>query len=60
MPPMVDKEKCAGHEDCYDVCPAEPNVFEITDGKAIVVNPDDCIECGACETSCPVSAITLE
>ena len=60
MPPIVDKEKCVGHGDCYDVCPAEPKVFEIIDGKANVVNPDECIECGACEASCPESAVTLE
>ena len=60
MPPKVDKVKCAGHVDCYDVCPADPNVFEIKDGKAEVVNPDACIECGACEAACPVDAIVLE
>lgn len=60
MPPKVDKVKCEGHGDCYDVCPADPNVFEIKDKKAEVVNPDACIECGACEAACPVDAIVLE
>jgi len=60
MPPKVDKVKCEGHGDCYDVCPADPNVFEIQDKKAVVVNPDACIECGACEAACPVDAIVLE
>ena len=60
MPPKVDRNKCAGHGDCYDVCPADPKVFEIKDGKANVVHPEACIECGACEAACPVKAITLE
>ena len=60
MPPKVDKEMCQGAGDCYDVCPADPNVFEIKDGKAHVVNADECIDCGACEASCPVGAITME
>ena len=60
MPPRVDKELCKGHGDCYDVCPADPKVFEIVDGKAVVVNADACIDCGACEASCPENAITME
>lgn len=60
MPPKVDIDKCKGAADCYDVCPAEPKVFEIRDGKAYVVEPDACIECGACEASCPEEAITME
>ncbi len=59
MPPTVDKEKCIGCGACAAVCPANPNVFEIKDGKSVVVSPDSCINCGACVTSCPVQAITL-
>jgi ferredoxin len=59
MPPKVDEKKCKGAGDCYDVCPAEPKVFEIKDGKARVVKPEACVECGACEASCPNQAITL-
>lgn len=60
MPPKVDHAKCNGDGECYEVCPVEPNVYEIKDGKAHVVNPDECIECGACESACPTAAITLE
>lgn len=60
MPPKVDKELCDGSGDCFDVCPGDPNVFEIVDKKAIVVSADSCIECGACEASCPTGAIIME
>jgi NAD-dependent dihydropyrimidine dehydrogenase PreA subunit len=56
----IDKEKCTGCGDCKDVCPAEPNVFEIVDEKATTAHPEECIDCGACEDACPEEAITLE
>ena len=57
--PEVDHEKCNGDAICYDVCPVTPNVFEMRDELSWVVNPDECIACGACEVSCPEGAITL-
>jgi ferredoxin len=60
MPPIVDKETCQGAGECYDVCPAEPKVFELQDGKSHVVNRGACIDCGACEAACPTGAITME
>jgi len=59
MRPYVDEEKCITCGACHDVCPADPNVFEIED-KSKVVHPEACIECGACEEACPVDAIELK
>ena len=59
MRPYVDEDTCIACGTCHEVCPADPNVFEIRD-KSKVVNPEACIECGACEENCPVEAITLE
>jgi NAD-dependent dihydropyrimidine dehydrogenase PreA subunit len=40
---------------CIDVCPVDC----IYDGaRKLYINPNECIDCGACESVCPVSAIT--
>jgi len=60
----VIAEPCIGVKDtaCTDACPVDcihPKKDE--DGYAetdqLFINPDECIECGACLPSCPVSAI---
>ncbi|MEM2110042.1 MAG: ferredoxin family protein [Candidatus Odinarchaeota archaeon] len=60
MPPKINTSLCDGSGTCQEVCPADPNVFEIVGGKAKVAHPEACIQCGACESSCPTGAITLE
>ena len=40
--------------DCVTVCPVE--CFH-GDGKMLYIDPDECIDCGACEPECPVQAI---
>jgi len=56
--PYVDKAKCTGCGTCVTVCPV--NVFEIVDKKSVVKNPQDCIQCKACEVSCPEKAIVVK
>jgi Fe-S-cluster-containing hydrogenase component 2 len=34
--------------------------FEESLDKILYVDPDECIDCGACEPACPVSAIYAE
>ena len=58
---------CIGVKDgsCVDVCPVdcihpasgEPE-FEAAD--QLYINPEECIDCGACEPACPVNAIFEE
>ncbi len=48
------QEKAA---DCVDVCPVDC-IFEGED--QYFINPDLCIDCGACEAACPVAAIYYE
>lgn len=57
----VIAEPCIGTKDksCIDVCPVD--CIHGTDGdEQLYINPDDCINCGACEAVCPVNAIFEE
>ena len=48
--------KCK-YTDCVAVCPVDC----FYEGKnSIAINPDECIDCGACEPVCPVKAIFAE
>ena len=43
--------------DCVEQCPVDC-FYEGRD--TIVIHPDECIDCGACEPACPVSAIFVD
>jgi len=60
MATVVDKNLCEGCGSCEAVCPADPNCYEMKDGKAVVVHPESCTECGECVDVCPLGAITLK
>lgn len=53
----VISDLCIGEMDasCVDVCPVDC-IYEGLEKRYI--NPDECIDCGACVTACPVAAIT--
>ena len=45
--------KCK-HMDCVEVCPVDC----FYEGENfLVINPDECIDCGVCQPECPVDAI---
>jgi NAD-dependent dihydropyrimidine dehydrogenase PreA subunit len=52
-------EACIGVKDraCVDVCPVDC-IYEGED--QLYIHPEECIDCGACEPECPVSAIYPE
>src|SRR5688500_6957995 len=57
----VITEPCIGVKDasCVDVCPVD--CIHATDDDAMFfIDPDECIDCGACEPECPVTAIFAE
>lgn len=45
------------YTDCVDVCPVDC----FYEGEnMLVINPDECIDCGVCEPECPAEAILPE
>ena len=54
--PFVVTGKCINcrYSDCVEVCP----VSCFYEGEnMMVINPDECIDCGVCEPECPIEAI---
>jgi NAD-dependent dihydropyrimidine dehydrogenase PreA subunit len=52
----VIAEPCTDVKDrsCMEQCPVDC-IYE--GARALYINPDECIECGACEPVCPVEAV---
>ena len=50
-----DPEKCTGCQQCTLVCPH--GVFRMDGSRAVMVDRDACIECGACALNCAFDAI---
>ncbi len=55
---LVETEKCTGCGDCVESCPGE--VYELAEGTAAAVRPDDCHGCHTCEAICPSAALHIE
>jgi NAD-dependent dihydropyrimidine dehydrogenase PreA subunit len=45
---------------CVDVCPVDCIHFDEGTDRMLYIDPDECIDCGACEPECPVEAIFVE
>ncbi len=54
--PYVITEGCVDIMDksCMEQCPADC-IYE--GGRMLYINPDECIDCGACEPACPQEAV---
>ena len=45
------------YTDCVEVCPVDC----FYEGEnTLVINPDECIDCGVCEPECPIEAIVTD
>ena len=58
----VIAEPCVDTMDqaCVAVCPVDCIHFEQGVDRTLYIDPNECIDCGACEPECPVSAIFPE
>ena len=44
-------------QSCVAVCPVDCIHFEEGTDRKLFIDPDECIDCGACEPECPVNSI---
>ena len=53
---------CIGTKDrsCVDVCPVDCIHDDGDEDMMLYIDPAECIDCGACEPACPVTAIFAE
>jgi ferredoxin len=45
---------------CVSVCPVDCIHFDEGTDRTLFIDPNECIDCGACEPECPVNAIFAE
>jgi ferredoxin len=50
--------KCVNCGRCLEVCPHR--VFQRAEGRVRLARPESCMECGACQLNCAVSAIKVD
>jgi ferredoxin len=58
----VIAEPCVDVRDqaCVAVCPVDCIKYEEGVDRTLYIDPNECIDCGACEPECPVAAIFPE
>lgn len=54
----IEYDLCENNQACEAVCPVD--VFEIKDGRVLVVNAAECILCFKCVENCPGGAVTVD
>jgi NAD-dependent dihydropyrimidine dehydrogenase PreA subunit len=47
-------------QSCVEVCPVDCIHFDENEDRMLYIDPQECIDCGACEPACPVTAIFAE
>ncbi len=56
---FVITESCidATSGECVDVCPVDCIHYDVVKDRKMFIDPNECIDCGACEAACPERAI---
>ena len=59
---FVITQPCVDVQDqsCVEVCPVDCIHFDAGEDRMLYIEPEVCIDCGACEPACPVNAIFAE
>ena len=59
--PYVIAEPCVDVKDksCVEACPVDC-IYTTDNDDQFYINPEECIDCAACEPVCPVEAIYAE
>ncbi len=59
---FVITQPCIDVQDqsCVEVCPVDCIHYDEASDRMLYIEPEVCIDCGACEPACPVSAIFAE
>ncbi len=54
----IDTDICDNSQNCHAVCPED--VFEIQNGRVVIVRASDCTACFKCVEVCPAGAVTVD
>ncbi len=47
-------------QSCIEVCPVDCIYLDAGEDRMCYVHPEECIDCAACESACPVGAIFVD
>lgn len=55
----LNEQACQGRAMCREVCPKNCYVIDSVRHKAMIAEPDACVQCGACVVQCPEDALAF-
>ena len=54
---VLDSNLCTGEAECVPVCPKKVLVMDSGRRQVEIVQPEECVQCGACIVQCPTDAL---